>query len=55
MRNFIVEGAGWEFQTARHTFYKGTATPQHEIDLIKARLKRAEDHYKANYVKGTRT
>jgi phage-related protein len=34
---------------------KGIATPQHEIDLIKARLKRAEDHYKANYAKGTRT
>jgi phage-related protein len=34
---------------------KGIATPQREIDLIKARLKRAEDHYKANYVKGIRT
>ena len=34
---------------------KGIATPQREIDLIKARLKRADDHYKANYVKGTRT
>jgi len=42
-----------------HTFQKksrkGIATPQHEIDLIKARLKRAEEHYKANYVKGNRT
>jgi phage-related protein len=34
---------------------KGIATPQHEIDLIKARLKRAEDHYKNNYVKGIGT
>jgi phage-related protein len=34
---------------------KGIATPQREIDLIKARLKRAEEHYKANYVKGTKT
>jgi len=34
---------------------KGIATPQREIDLIKARLKRAEDHCKANYVKGIRT
>ena len=34
---------------------KGIATPQHEIDLIKARLKRAEEHHKANYVKGIRT
>ena len=30
---------------------KGIATPQHEIDLIKARLKRAENHY-SNVVKG---
>jgi phage-related protein len=34
---------------------KGIATPQREIDLIKARLKRAEDHYKTNYVKGPTT
>jgi phage-related protein len=34
---------------------KGIATPQPDIDLIKARLKRAEEHYKENYVKGTRT
>jgi phage-related protein len=34
---------------------KGIATPQHEIELIKARLKRAEDHYKNNYVKGIGT
>jgi phage-related protein len=32
---------------------KGIATPRRDIDLIKTRLKRAEDHYKANYVKGT--
>jgi phage-related protein len=40
-----------------HAFQKkstrGIATPQHQIDLIKARLARAEEHYKANYVKGT--
>ena len=34
---------------------KGIATPQRDIDLIKARLKRAEEHYKENYVKGART
>jgi phage-related protein len=28
---------------------KGTVTPQHQINLIKGRLKRAEDHYRANY------
>lgn len=32
---------------------KGIATSQHQIDLIKARLARAEEHYKAHYVKGT--
>lgn len=31
---------------------KGIATPQREIELIKARLKRAEEHYRANYLKG---
>jgi phage-related protein len=31
---------------------KGIATPQRDIELIKARLKRAEDHYRANYLKG---
>jgi phage-related protein len=31
---------------------KGVTTPQRDIDLIKARLKRAEEHYKENYVKG---
>ena len=34
---------------------KGIATPQRDIDLIKARLKRAEEHYKENYVKGARS
>lgn len=31
---------------------KGIATPQREIDLVKARLKRAMEHYRVNYVKG---
>ena len=31
---------------------KGIATPQREVDLIKARLKRAEEHYRRNYRKG---
>jgi phage-related protein len=34
---------------------KGIATPQRDIDLIKARLKRAEEHYKETYKKGART
>ena len=33
---------------------KGIATPRHEIELIKARLKRAEEHYRHNYMKGTK-
>jgi phage-related protein len=33
---------------------KGIATPQREIDLIKARLKRAEERYRENFVKGTK-
>ena len=36
-----------------HAFQKksksGIATPQHEIALIKSRLKRAEQHYKVAY------
>jgi phage-related protein len=28
---------------------KGIATPQHEVALIRARLKRAEQHFRANY------
>jgi phage-related protein len=28
---------------------KGIATPMHEIELIRARLRRAEEHYRANY------
>jgi phage-related protein len=31
---------------------KGVATPKQEIDLIKARLKRAEEHYRTLYTKG---
>jgi phage-related protein len=34
---------------------KGIATPQRETDLIKARLKRAEEHYRTNHLKGGRT
>jgi len=30
---------------------KGIATPQRDIDLIKARLKRAEEHYRENFVR----
>ena len=33
---------------------KGIATPKHELDLIETRLKRAEEHYKANYLKGAK-
>jgi phage-related protein len=31
---------------------KGIETPKHEIDVIKARLKLAEAHYRQNYGKG---
>ena len=31
---------------------KGIETPKHEIDVIKARLKVAEAHYRQNYGKG---
>ena len=31
---------------------KGIATPKHEIELIKARLKRAENHYRTVQTKG---
>jgi phage-related protein len=34
---------------------KGIATPQRDIDLVKARLKRAEEHYKEIYVRGAKT
>jgi phage-related protein len=34
---------------------KGIATPRREIELIGARLKRAEEHYRANYTKGAKT
>jgi len=30
---------------------KGIATPRHEIDLIKARLKRAEEHHGSHFTK----
>ena len=33
---------------------KGIATPKHEIDVIKARLKIAEDHFRENYGTGVR-
>jgi phage-related protein len=32
---------------------KGIATSKHEIELIKARLKRAEEHHRARYMKDT--
>jgi phage-related protein len=34
---------------------KGIKTPKREIELIKARLKLAEAHYRENYGKGART
>jgi phage-related protein len=34
---------------------KGIETPKRDIELIKARLKLAEAHYRDNYGKGTRT
>jgi phage-related protein len=33
---------------------KGIATPRHETDLIKQRLKRADEHYRAAHAKGVR-
>src|ERR1700680_1881287 len=33
---------------------KGIETPKHEIDVIKARLKVAEAHYRQNYGKGAK-
>lgn len=39
-----------------HAFQKkskrGIATPKHDLDVVKARLKRAEEHYRTNYLKG---
>ena len=32
---------------------KGIATPQRDIDLIKERLRRAEQHYRTTYPKGS--
>jgi phage-related protein len=34
---------------------KGIATPRREIELIKSRLKRAEQHYRENYLMGTKS
>jgi phage-related protein len=34
---------------------KGIATPKQDIDLIRGRLKRAEDHYRATYEMRTRS
>jgi phage-related protein len=38
-----------------HAFQKkskrGTATPRYEIELIKTRLRRAEEHYRSHYAK----
>lgn len=34
---------------------KGIATPQREIDLIKTRLKRAEDHFRSQHGKGAKS
>jgi phage-related protein len=30
---------------------KGIATPRHEIELIRSRLRRAEEHYRSHYGK----
>lgn len=42
-----------------HCFQKkskrGRETPKHEIDLVTARLKAAEAHYRENYGKGTKS
>jgi phage-related protein len=41
---------------ALHAFQKkskkGISTPKEEIDLVKKRLKAAEEHYKENYERG---
>ncbi|WP_246678241.1 MULTISPECIES: type II toxin-antitoxin system RelE/ParE family toxin [unclassified Mesorhizobium] len=34
---------------------KGRETPKHEIDLVTARLKAAEAHYRENHGKGTKS
>ncbi len=38
-----------------HAFQKkskrGIATPKHDIDLIRSRLQRAEEHFRANHAK----
>ena len=33
---------------------KGIATPKHELEVIRERLKRAGEHYEANYGKGAK-
>ncbi len=33
---------------------KGIATPKHEIELIQARLRRAEEHYRKHHGSGTK-
>jgi phage-related protein len=54
---YTVEFAGVVY--VLHAFQKkskkGIATPQREIDLIKARVKRAEEHYRTSYLKGIRS
>jgi phage-related protein len=41
---------------ALHAFQKkskkGISTPKDEIDLVKKRIKAAEEHYKENYKRG---
>jgi phage-related protein len=34
---------------------KGIATPRHEIELIRARLKRAQEHYRSHYAREARS
>ena len=45
--------------TVLHVFQKkakkGVATPRHEIELIGARLKRAEGHYRSHYGREARS
>ena len=52
---YTVKFAGVVY--ALHAFQKkskkGASTPQHDIDLIKRRLKDAERHYEETYVKKT--
>jgi phage-related protein len=34
---------------------KGATTPKHDVELVKARLKAAEAHYRENYGKGAKS